>query len=239
MDVNRAQAISALQNNAGGGRDEPHHDDEKPEDEPEHDARDADAFEIAGLAAELTPAAQRALDGLVAELEPLRAQLALAREREDQLKQDLARHAFLPVPGRREFLRELNHVLNHLGQMETPSSVAILHVANADGVRRAHGRDMLDRYLVHVADTVSKLLAPTDVVGNLGGNDFALILLGIDKPAAVERVAGICRALADRPFAGTGTPIPVETIGGAAMLSHGMSAEAALQAADRALAGAS
>lgn len=232
MDVNRAQGIAPVGHQGEGGYEHPHK--ERREDGEEQPSQpSANAIEIQGLAAEMTPAVQQALDNLVAEIEPLRQKLAFAVEREQQLREDLAKHAFLPVPGRREFLRELNHVLNHLRDLTQMPSLAILHVANADEVRRRHGRDALDRFLVHAAQTIESALMPTDVLGSLGGNDFAIILLGADDRIAHERVAAIAAAVSETPFHGLGAPIAVELKTGAAELRKGMSDDAAIRDADR------
>ena len=136
MDVNRTEGVAPAMNNksGSGGRDTPQHQnpgDHAPDDDVDNDA----AVEIKGMAADVTPRVQAALDALSAEIEPLRARLALTEERERQLRDDLAHHPFLPVPGRREFLRELNHVLNHLNDLTILPSIALLHVGNADALR--------------------------------------------------------------------------------------------------------
>ena len=233
MDVNRTQGIAPVGGNTGGnaGRDHPAKDhSDEPHDET---ANDPGAFEIDGLAAEITPAAQEVLNRLAAEIEPLRRQLEMSREREQNLREDLARHAYLPVPGRREFIRELNHVLNHLGDLAVMPSVASLHVANAEEVRRKFGRGTLDRYLIHVANAISRTLHPNDVLGSLGGSDFALILLGADASEARERMAGIVNSLSASPFRDQGRTISLKLLKGVAELSAGTTAEAALHYADR------
>lgn len=233
MDVNRTQGIAPVGSNPGGnaGRDHPakDHSDEFQEEA----ANEPDAFEIDGLAAEITPAAQEVLNRLAAEIEPLRRQLEMSREREQNLREDLARHAFLPVPGRREFIRELNHVLNHLGDLAVMPSVALLHVANAEEVRRTFGRNALDRYLTHVANAVSRTLQPNDVLGSLGGSDFALILLGAGASRARERMTGIVNSLSAAPFHDQGRTVSLKLSSGVAELSAGTTAEAALHYADR------
>lgn len=233
MDVNRAQGISPTANNNKGGRDYPSK--EKTEEgEPEGvDDVLVDAFEIDGLMAEITPSAQRVLDSLAAEIEPLRRQLVMAKEREQNLREDLARHAFLPIPGRREVLRELNHVLNHLNDLSMMPCVALVHIANADEVRRTRGRDVLDRLLVHASNIMSNAIQPTDVLGNLGGSDFALILLGADLNMARPRMAEILEKLRKVPLHDAGGSITIEANVGIVALSHGSSAEASINAADR------
>lgn len=235
MDVNRADGIAPIANNSAGsgGRDHPHKD---PPAEPlahEPAVDDSDAFEIDGLAAEITPSAQLVLDQLAAEIEPLRRQLELSQEREQNLREDLALHSFLPVPGRREFIRELNHVLNHLGDLTAMPSLALLHVANADEVRRRYGRGALDRLLIHVAEAISRNLQPTDILGNLGGNDFAVILLGAGAQLARERVAGMVETLARMPLNEQGVAITPVLLGSSAELTAGATAEASIRNADR------
>ena len=234
MDVNRAQGISpTANNNSKGGRDYPSK--EKTEEGGPEDVDDVlvDAFEIDGLMAEITPSAQRVLDNLAAEIEPLRRQLVMAKEREQNLREGLALHAFLPIPGRREFLRELNHVLNHLNDLSMMPCVALVHIANADEVRRARGRDALDRLLVHASNIMSNALQPTDVLGNLGGSDFALILLGADLNMARPRMAEILGKLRAVPLHDSGGSITIDANVGITVLSPGSSAEASINAADQ------
>lgn len=233
MDVNRTQGVAAVLNNKGGGDNAHDHPQKDHDDGAEHQEAPTDSIEFGGMAAEITPAAQVILDQLVAELEPLRLQLAFSKEREQQLREDIARHDFLPVPGRREFLRELNHVINHLRDLTVMPSLALLHVKNADTIRRQCGRDALDRFLVHVAEAIGASLQPNDVLANIGGNDFAVILLGADLSAARERIAQMLDVLAGQPYADGATPFGIEIAAGIAELRAGASAEAVLRDADR------
>ena len=231
MDVNRAQTIAAL-NSYTGGNQQHHQNDGKQRDKRPPDEAEP-IVEVDGVAADVTPAVQAMLDNLAAELEPLRAQLLLAEERERQLRDDLAQHAFLPVPGRREFLRELNHVLNHLDDLTDPPHLALLHVADADEVRTKWGRRALDRYLVAMSDEITRRKLPTDVLGNLGGNDFALIMLDDTGSLSDIRLNGIVESLSQMTIAlGDGDVQPVIRAG-LAEIRPGMATEALIEAADR------
>lgn len=237
MDVNRAQAISTVNNNAQGKNGQGNADKDGSDDQNDgntHHAYEAgDAVQIGGLAGEITPAVQKLLDQLASEIEPLRAQLKLAKEREVKLRQDLAAHAFLPVPGRREFFRELNHVLNHLNDLTIMPSMVIMHIANASDVRKSHGRDMLDRYLSHVAMTIDRLLQPTEVLGNLGGDDFALILLTENEEHARNRALQIANRIQGTPMPGGESIDAPQVSVGVHELVRGASAELVVSAADK------
>ncbi len=230
MDVNRAQGIAALANNGGGGNAQHQNEHGGHDGDREEHVGHGEAISLDGLAGEITPAVQALLEKLAGEIEPLRAELRLAREYEQQLRKELARHAFLPVPGRREFLRDLNHVLNHIKDLTVPPSLALLHVRSADEIRRRYGRDALDRVLADVAVRIGEKLGANDVLGNLGGNDFALILLGVDPVDARTKMESLVAELA-RSSPGGATLVDVMV--GVAGIQVGMSAEAAIQAADK------
>ncbi len=237
MDVNRAQAISTVNNNAQGKNGQGNADkdgsDDKNGGNPHHAYEAGDAVQIGGLAGDITPAVQKLLDELASEIEPLRAQLKLSKEREEKLRQDLAAHAFLPVPGRREFFRELNHVLNHLNDLTIMPSMVIMHIANASDVRKSYGRDMLDRYLSHVAATIDRLLQPTEVLGNLGGDDFALILLSENEEHARDRALQIAERIQSAPMPGSENIDTPQVSVGVHELVRGASAESVVSAADK------
>lgn len=236
MDVNRAQGVATVSDNPQGKSGRENEDkngsDHRGDDDTYRSHGTDSAVEIGGLAAEITPAVQKLLDSLAAEIEPLRAQLKLSRDREASLREDLAKHAFLPVPGRREFYRELNHVLNHLNDLDILPSLVILHVANASDVREAHGRDTLDRYLVHIATTIDRVLQPTEVLGNLGGDDFAIILLADSEEDARRRAGQIAGRLSESPMPGDSSVPPPDVMVGGCELERGATAEASVAAAD-------
>lgn len=231
MDVNRAQGIAALANNGGGGKGQYQNgQDSRANGGDTHGYDHGEAIDLGGLAGEITPAVQDLLDRLASEIEPLRAELRLVREHEQQMREEMARHTFLPVPGRREFMRHLNHVLNHIKDLTVPPSLGLLHIRSADEIRRRYGRGALDRALIDAANRIDERLGPNDVLGNLGGNDFAVILLGVEPVDARARMARIAGELGRSGPAGA---TPVDVLVGVAGVQPGMSAEAAIQAADK------
>jgi len=245
MDVNRADAVTPV--GTGGGpkqerkrdsEDEKHDKNGKTEQpQPAHSPwAGTEAFAVDGmLAAGMTPEIQKIVDGLVRQIEPLRAEVERARGREAHFKELAEKHSFLPVPGRREFLRELAHVLNNMDHLTLPPNLVVLHVANADALRRRDGRQALDGLLNHVCQVLDRMLHPTDVVGSLGGNDFGVILLVGNAESARAKAREMADAIGNAPFAGGGGDFPIEAVAGVATLASALSAEAAMAAADRAL----
>ena len=141
MDVNKAEAIApaldAINRHApeqrndgapgGGKHDEP----------AEHGWSDDDAVDVHGLPTDqLSPEAQRLIDALTQQIEPMRRDLEQAHAREAQLKQLATIDPVLELPNRREFARELQHVIDHMAGLTPPPVLLRVHVADAGRLRR-------------------------------------------------------------------------------------------------------
>ncbi len=247
MDVNRADAVTPV--GTGGGPKQERKRDSEDEKRKKGDYADAgepgpspwagsEAFAVDGvLAAGVTPEIQKVIDGLARQIEPLRAEVERARGREAHFKELAEKHSFLPVPGRREFVRELAHVLTNMQHLTPPPNLVVLHVANADELRRRDGRHALDGLLGYVCGVLDGMLHPTDVVGSLGGNDFGVILLVGNGDRARTKACEMEDAVRKTPFAGSGGAFVVDAVAGVATLASATTAETALAAADRDLVG--
>lgn len=198
----------------------------------------AGAVSLAGLSDDmLTPEVRRVVDTMVGEIERLRREMGLAAGREAYLKELVDTHPFLPVLDRRAFVRELGKVLSHAEHLRTPAGLLCLHVANGEEVRRRHGRQVLDRSLGHFCDILVGEVHPTDILGSLGGNDFAVILLVGDAATATAKGEAITEAVRTRPLRWRKRNIPLEVVTGIRVLEAGVSPEVALAEADRDLMG--
>ena len=138
----------------------------------------------------MSPESQQILSAFVAEMEPLRAELDAAKRREARLRGDGGSPSFLPVPDRREFLREVKHVIDHIEDLDPMPALLVVHVANVGDIRRRYGRQAADLALT----LLHRLPTPCtrDAVGSLGGDDFGVILfLAAPKtlPGALSRSA--------------------------------------------------
>jgi diguanylate cyclase (GGDEF)-like protein len=181
----------------------------------------------------MTAEAQAMIDSLNRQIEPLRAELELARHREAHFCELAARHSFLDIPCRREFLREMNHVLTHIDHLTVPPSVIMLHVSGTENVRLSVGRLGLDQILRDVTDTFTKILQPTDILGSLGGSDFGVILLSGDETSSAETAEKLKDAIRTRNFIWASRTFTLDVTYGMATLTAGESAEAVLDTADR------
>jgi len=238
MDVGKADKIAAV----GQSGREPQRQKDL-EEEAQDDARDdgedrsrklGDAFAVDGLLADgVTLEVQRALDGLSAQIEPLRAELELARGRAARLQEEANRHPFLSLPNRREFLRELGLVLSHQQSCSVPPVLAILHCAGAEAIRVQAGRTALDSVLQHVCSLMLAVLGGTDVIGSLGGNDFGIILLAGDSESVTSKGADMTATIQNQPFVLQGVEYRLNPQIGFAAIIGDVTTERVLETADR------
>ncbi|NQV84449.1 MAG: diguanylate cyclase [Rhodospirillales bacterium] len=236
MDVNKTHATAPV--GSHGSKQEHRRDPEghKQEDDSVAGAESTpvrpEAFAIDGLLAEdMDPKVRLALENLAGQIEPLRAEVELARGRETHFRELSEKHSFLPLSGRREFLRELAHILSHMEGLNAPALV-VLHLVNGDDIRRRLGRSALDGALVHVAEIIESSLHPIDVAGNLGGNDFCLVFLAGDMELARNRVQGLVDTITSQPFLSQSGAIPLHVATGVAILEGQMTPQDALKFAD-------
>lgn len=233
MDVNKAEAYQPLSDNGGRGKQERRPAEHAPDATPEDDAGEARtetaAVELEGAAVGMTPEAQAAFDKLAAELEPLRRRLAAADARISELRAEAGRHAFLDLPNRREFQRELGYVIGHAGDMVPPPALALVHLEHAEAYRLHQGRTALDHLLMRACAAMAAAIGPSDAIGSIGGSDFGVILLLSAGETPAARADALRRALA--------AALPEEIVPwvAAAPLQPGTTPDAALEAADRAL----
>jgi GGDEF domain-containing protein len=212
----------------GQRRHLPPHAYENPDKSSSHSS--ADAASVLGLPADrVTPEVLAALLPLLAELERLRWKSEQADRRQTWLEQQSDRHSVVPCLTRRAFMRELDGYLVGGGG----GVVALIQVAGIEALRQLHGLAAGEGALRHICATVIGALRTTDVVGCLGGSDFAILLPGADFPQARTKLDEIIAHMTDPPYMWLGQRIPLQSACGLHVLTAGEGAEQAVAAADR------
>ncbi len=193
-----------------------------------------DVAVVLGLpAGTLSPALMKALEPLLEDLDALRWQADQDDRRRAVLERVADRHSLLPCYNRRAFLREADAVL---ADGEAVGTLALLHVGGVESLRMAQGLQAGDGALRHACATILGNLRASDMVGCIGGSDFAMLLLG-RQPAAEDKLAAVARRINDPPFIWLGQPVTLEVATGLCPLGPGITAGQALEAADAAMRG--
>ncbi|MGH3265789.1 MAG: diguanylate cyclase [Trebonia sp.] len=115
-------------------------------------------------------------------------------------------------------------------------AVLLIDIDHFKSINDSHGHPVGDDVLALVASRIAQALRPRDLVGRLGGEEFAAVLSGlsvVEAVAAAERVCGQVAALRV-PCAGGEVSVTV-SIGVAALNAHGLSLSQLLRAADQAM----
>jgi diguanylate cyclase (GGDEF)-like protein len=180
-----------------------------------------------------TPEVQSIIDTLRCEIEPLRNRLSVAEQRADEFKELATRHALLSLPNRRETLRKINHVIKHKAEFSTPPILILLHVVNADQIRREFGRQGLDQYLEEICERLSRNISETEVFGSICGNDFSLLMLGKDFVLAKLAVDELTTQVCEQPVMINSNSVAIKFLIGATDLSYVHDGEAAIALADQ------
>ncbi len=167
----------------------------------------------------------RQLAEQVREVERLRAELA----------EEAVRDPLTGLHNRRQLDRALGVDRRGTGS-DTGTAVVVVDIDRFKDVNDRFGHAAGDEVLKAIAGVLSRATRTGDTVARMGGEEFVLVLPGVDRARAVERAEAIrreCAAL--RHHLGNGTVQVTVSAGVAADPSGVAGADALLGAADRAL----
>jgi diguanylate cyclase (GGDEF)-like protein len=171
---------------------------------------------------------------LTQELDALRQELGAMGRRLAEAER-LADHDVLtPLLNRRAFVREVQRAIALTRRHATPASVLYFDLDDFKGVNDGLGHAAGDAVLIAVAERLQAHVREADVVGRIGGDEFAVLLLHADLEAAQAKGAALARAVSDQPVAAAGGA-RISITWGARQIGAVDSAEQALSEADAAM----
>jgi diguanylate cyclase (GGDEF)-like protein len=131
----------------------------------------------------------------VALLERLAAQSFAYRSR---LQREASTDALTGLHNRREFESGMVREMERARRMHVPLSLAILDIDFFKRINDQHGHDIGDAVLREVAATLQRHIRKSDLLARIGGEEFALVMLGTQPPGAwvvLERLRNAVAAL--------------------------------------------
>ena len=114
-------------------------------------------------------------------LERLAAQSFAYRSR---LQHEASTDALTGLHNRREFESGMVREMERARRMQVPLSLAILDIDFFKRINDQHGHDIGDAVLREVAATLQRHIRKSDLLARIGGEEFALVMLGTQPPGA-------------------------------------------------------
>jgi diguanylate cyclase (GGDEF)-like protein len=152
--------------------------------------------------------------------------VAERRGLEERLAHWAFHDALTNLPNRVLFADRLELALARTVRDNTMVAVLFLDLDGFKEINDTLGHAAGDELLRAVADRIHACLRPNDTLARYGGDEFVVLVEGVDHPEAATGVASrILEALA-RPIAVAGTDLPVQTSIGIALGSQAPGADA-------------
>ncbi|MBA5605911.1 CHASE domain-containing protein [Duganella sp. FT3S] len=141
------------------------------------------------------------------------------------------------LPNRREFMRQLDAEQARLQRdVGGCAAVLMLDLDLFKHVNDEYGHATGDAVLRHLAGLMRDSQRKIDILGRVGGEEFAILLPGADLDAAGAFAERLRQRIADTPLQVRGQPLPVTvSVGIAALSAADSNADQALIRADQAL----
>jgi diguanylate cyclase (GGDEF)-like protein/PAS domain S-box-containing protein len=160
------------------------------------------------------------------------------RKRADfELRELAATDALTTLPNRRHFMSRIAAELARIKRQGSDcAAVLMCDLDHFKHINDTWGHAIGDGVLQHFANTLRAQLRAVDLVGRIGGEEFAVVLPDTDLERARVFATRVQQRIADAPFSAGGRRIPLTvSIGIATMHTLDTHAELALSRSDRAL----
>ena len=169
---------------------------------------------------------------LTAELELLREQVAVLKARLADAERLADRDVLTPLLNRRAFLRELERAIAIARRYKSPASVIYFDLNGFKSVNDRYGHAAGDAVLVAVGERMSAAVRAEDVVGRIGGDEFAVLLQRADAASAAIKADSLRDTVLKDPLQHKQQHITIGMTYGVREISAADSAEQALAEAD-------
>lgn len=170
-----------------------------------------------------------------AEIQALKAQLATAHAKIDELQAWADTDFLLNIYNRRGFERELGRASAYIDRYRAAGALIVLDVDRLKPINDTFGHAAGDMVLKGVVAVLMRHIRSSDVVGRLGGDEFSLLLWNLSEADARAKAQALEQAIDSLTFMFKGRAVSAGASAGIAMLKPMDDAALALEHADRAM----
>jgi len=165
----------------------------------------------------------------------LKAQLARAVARIEELQASADTDFLLDIPNRRGFERELHRAIAYIKRYHASGALIVLDVDRLKPINDAFGHAAGDSVLKAIVKALLRHVRASDVIGRLGGDEFALLLWNLSETDAKAKAAALEEAIDRLSFVFRGRTITAGASAGVAILGPHAELSRALEEADSAM----
>jgi len=199
-------------------------------------AAPADTTAFLGLTdQDLTPPVQAALTTLLGEIDDLRGEVGRLKAKLAETEGLADRDALTPLLNRRAFLREVGRIRTFAQRYGAPASLVYFDLDGFKTVNDRYGHAAGDAALQAVAERLLANVRESDIVGRMGGDEFAVILVQADQAIAQAKAAALAQAVEREPIAFGDWTAPLHISYGVAQIRLDLEPEALVAQADAAM----
>nr|WP_041757327.1 GGDEF domain-containing protein [Bradyrhizobium sp. ORS 278] len=165
----------------------------------------------------------------------LKAELAAARLRIEELTATAERDFLLDIFNRRGFARELHRSIAFIKRYDATGALVVLDVDRLKPINDTFGHAAGDEVLKAVARVLSEEVRSSDVIGRLGGDEFGVLLWHLSETDARIKAAALEEAIDMLSFTFGDQTVRAGASAGVALLDKRVNPVRALEEADRAM----
>ena len=172
---------------------------------------------------------------LLAEIERLKREVAIARARIGELEARADIDPLLDILNRRGFERDLKRAIAYVKRYGTQAALMFIDLDGFKAVNDRHGHGAGDALIKAVARELVGHVRSSDVVGRLGGDEFGVVVWRVDEAQASMKARELEALIGNVSVMHGQTQVHVSASVGAAPLLPDATTAEAIEAADRAM----
>lgn len=182
---------------------------------------------------ELTPKVRSALHELMTEVDRLRQELTVFKERVSLLEHEADHDPLLSIANRRAFVRHLARMMAFAERYGSTGCILYFDLDGLKVVNDSEGHSAGDAALRHVAQIFLGNIRESDILGRLGGDEFGVLLAQTGLKAGREKAAILAKLIEQSPFDWKGKPMPLSVSYGVHLFEGTEDIDSAIEAADQ------
>ena len=132
----------------------------------------------------LTPQVRTAFNVMIGEIDSLRLDVEELKLSLAEAEASADHDPLAPVYNRRAFVREASRVIAMVKRHEIEASLVYFDLNNFKAINDSHGHPAGDAVIRSIGEVLVRHTRETDVVGRIGGDEFAVLLTHLGPEAA-------------------------------------------------------